>query len=107
MGNNMKRKHFTQPPDLTTFGDWLFTQLFKHNITINEMAAMLDVQAPTLRGYMTKPRIHAHRVLQICAILSPTIMDYHKMVPDAMRAMPNYYDTFEQHQQPQDKPCQQ
>lgn len=103
----MKRKHFTQPPHLTTFGHWLFAQLFERNITINEMAAMLDIEAQTLRGYMTKPRIHAHRVLQICATLSPTIMDYHNMVPDAMRAMPNYYHTFEQHQQPQDKPCQQ
>lgn len=90
----MKRKHFTQPPHLTTFGRWVFNELFKRNITINELAAMMDVQAPTLRGYMTKPRIHAHRVLQICAILSPTIMDYHNMVPEAMRALPNYHTIY-------------
>jgi hypothetical protein len=104
----MKRKHFTQPPHLTTFGHWLFAQLFKRNITINEMAAMLDVQATTLRGYMIKPdKIPAYRVLQICAILSPTVMHYHNMVPEAMRALPNYYTIYNQQQQPQDKTCQQ
>ena len=110
----MKRKHFTKPPHLNAFGKWLFAELFARNITINELAALLDISSTTIRTYMKKPKrldgpqthIPAYRVLEICAAISPTIMEYHKMVPDAMRAMPNYYDTFEQ-QQPQDKPCQQ
>ena len=100
IGNNMKRKHFTKPPHLTSFGNWLFAELFTRNITINEMAAKLGVQATTLRSYMTQPptykqtNIPGHRILHICAILSPTVMDYHKMVPNAMRALPNYYTIY-------------
>lgn len=91
----MKRKHFTKPPHLTTFGNWLFAELFTRNITINELAAKLDVSRATLITYMQHPtRIPGHRILQICAILSQTQMEYHKMVPNAMRAMPNYYTIY-------------
>lgn len=92
----MKRKHFTKPNGLTSFGNWLFAELFTRNITINEMAAKLQVKPTTLRGWMCTPnKIHGHRILQICAILSPTVMDYHNMVPNAVRALPNYYTIYE------------
>jgi hypothetical protein len=91
----MKRKHFTKPPGLSSFGNWLFAELFTRNITINEMAAKLDVSRSTLITYMQHPtRIPSHRILEICAILSPTVMDYHNMVPNAVRALPNYYTIY-------------
>ena len=104
----MKRKHFTKPPHLTTFGNWLFAELFTRNITINEMAQKLEISRTTLVGYMQQhpTPIPGYRVLQMCAILTTNIMDYHNMVPEAMRSMPNYYTIYNQ-QQPQDKTCQQ
>jgi hypothetical protein len=91
----MKRKHFTKPPNLTTFGNWVYCEIFTRNITINEMAAQLDVSAPTFKNWMDGSRpIHGHRILEICAILAADMMDYNLLVINAMRALPSYRQTF-------------
>lgn len=104
----MKRKHFTKPPKCTTFGNWLFAELFIRNITINELAISMGVKRPAIIYYMQHTDfMQTHRILQICAILSNTIYEYHKMVNNATRALPQYntiYNTINNTEKGQ--PCQ-
>lgn len=91
----MKRKHFTRPKNLTTFGNWMYCELFIHNITIKEMALELDVTRPTVITWMdgTRP-IQARRILEICAVMANDMFEYNILVTNAMRAFPDYRATF-------------
>lgn len=91
----MKRKHFTRPKNLTTFGNWVYCEIFTRNITIIEMANELDVSRSTIIDWMDGSRpIQARRILQICAVIAADKFEYHTLVTNAMRAMPDYHKTF-------------
>jgi len=91
----MKRKHFTRPANLTQFGQWLYNELFTRNITIREVATAMGVTPAVLVWWMQGNRpININRLLQICAVLAPTIHDYHKLVQQAVFEMPNYFQIY-------------
>ena len=90
----MKRKNFRQPPNLNTFGQWLYGELFKRNITIMEMAIKVGCNYQTIRKWMNNNKIPAYRILQICAIFASTRNEYNKLITKAMQAMPTYEQTY-------------
>ena len=90
----MKRKNFKEPPNINTFGQWLYSELFKRNITIMEMAIKVGCNYQTLRHWMRNNKIPAYRILQICAILANTRNEYNKLITNAMQAMPTYESTY-------------
>lgn len=91
----MKRKHFTRPKNLNTFGNWMYCEIFTRNITISELASELDISRSTVITWMdgTRP-IRAHRILEICAVMAHDMFEYNILVTNAMRAMPSYRETF-------------
>lgn len=90
----MQRKVFTQSVHLNTFGQWLYGELFNRNITIIELAKQINVTDASIRRWMQKRPIATDRLLQICAVLANSKMEYHQLVFNAMREMPDYQQIY-------------
>lgn len=90
----MKRKVFTESVHLNTFGKWLYGELFNRNITIIELAKQLNITDASIRRWMQHRPLRTDQLLKICAVLADSKMEYHQLVFNAMREMPDYQQIY-------------
>lgn len=87
-----KRKNFKQPDNITSWGKWLYDQLFKRNISILELANAVHVRSSTVYSWMRdrQNRVPAYRIVDICAVLANSEEEYRGLIIEANRNLVNY-----------------
>lgn len=88
------RKNFTEPKKLSKAGRYLFTIMFRRNITIVEMAEHCNVRPEQVRVWLGNDGLTVQQVCKMCTMLAADKIEYEAMVFHCVINLPIYHATW-------------